>query len=165
MKKKKILVTKEIRDAKEEEINIDIESKMAERKEILSRLKKICKNLKYNKTELRKSKKKYRLDKKACKQILKARIKEAKKLYKNERKAAKKAYKEDLREFSESVAISQERVNEVKDERQRYNEKLQKVRKEIQILQNYKASIEAKYISEKRKFIDVNEVPKRLILK
>ena len=88
----KILVNKELRDEIIEVANEQIELNIKERNVVSGIIDVINRRFKKAIEALKNSKKKYRLDKKASKKVLKAKIKKEKEIFKQAKKEAKKQY-------------------------------------------------------------------------
>lgn len=68
------MVDKEFRDTVTENADYLIEDKLNDRKIVNTRVNNISENIESRNVELKKAKKKYKLDKKACKKMLRAKI-------------------------------------------------------------------------------------------
>ena len=68
------MVDKEFRDTVTENADYLIEDKLNDRKIVNTRVNNISENIESRNVELKKTKKKYKLDKKACRKMLRAKI-------------------------------------------------------------------------------------------
>ena len=158
----KVLVDKKLRDEIVEITNEHIELNIKERNVVKGVLDVINKRFKKAIEILKRSKKTYKLDKKASKKNLKAKIKAEKEVFKEAKKEAKKQYREGLKEFYKPVIEAKNNINSIKGERNEQIEMLQEIKKEITDLQKYKAYIDMKYTSDNDEYIEQNLLPKVL---
>ena len=159
----KVLVNKEVRDTVNENADYLIEDKLNDRKIVNTRVNNISETIKSRNVELKKAKKKYKLDKKACRKMLKAKIKEAKREFRKLKKEAKNEYKQQLKDYRRPVERKKEEINIFSKEKIQELDKLDEIRKEIRELQKYKAYIDMKYTSDREEYIDKSLIPRKLI--
>lgn len=149
MNDKRVLVTKDIRDSKEEEINNELERLKQERDTLLEKEPNVKVALKINRKLFREAKRKYKLQKK--KEI---------KAHKAILKAEKERYKAALEEIYIPLADSRKELDEAIKNKNEFNAALSGVRGDIAYLQKEKELINDMYISEKDEYIDIDDLPK-----